>query len=176
MAMTDAGGGTEAMRAWIVATLEAVPGMGRVHGRERRATRASDLRALYVPDGGRALSGAFVRRVGRVETRVGASRTWRVVTRWQVRLYAAFDDAAASEPAFDALLDRAAAAFRRAVREAGRRGPLARAAAADGPGEDAAAGLALDDSKPKSFAGVLCHAARLSLATVHYEDEAAGER
>ena len=178
---------TEAVRAWIVRTLAGVEGFGRVHAHERGAARPAELAALYLPRGGGALAGGFVRRAARADSRVGGARLWRVASLWHVRAFRAFadaDDAAASERLFDAALDGAAAAFRGAIRAAERDGlllrarPPARASASDRPPAPSGAaadrapdGLRLDDSGPETFAGVLCHAARLSLTTIHLEKE-----
>ena len=156
----------DAVRAWIVETLEGVEGFGRVHCHERAAARDAALRALYQPPGGGPLAGGFVRRVSRVDERAGGARVWRVAARWRVQAWRAFADAggaAASERVLDAALDRAAAAFRGAFRDAERRGLLARA--------DTGGGLRIDAAAPALFAGVLCHGARLSLTTTHYETE-----
>ena len=86
-----------------------------------------------------------------------------VATTWQIRAYQGLDDAAASEKAFDDLVD----AFADAIRDDDTLGGAVRSCAPDGL--DGIAGVQLDDSGPVMFAGVLAHSARLRLVTVHFE-------
>ena len=160
---------TQALRAWIVDTLEGVESIGRVHDRERYLKRESELARLYVvdtPGGGKCLNGWFVRRVSAAGERVGRSRSWRVRTVWLIRGYLALDDALSSELVFDGLIDGMASAFRASLRAAEAEKRLA------DTGEGESTGLQLEDAGPVMFAGVLCHSARLSLTTTHYETEA----
>ena len=162
----------EAIRTWIVQTLEGVEGIGRVHAHERYAKREQDLVALYGVEGGAGekprLHGWFVRRVSAAGERVGRSRAWRVRTVWLIRGYLALDDGLESELVFDKLIDRMTSEFRGSLRAAEAEKRLA------DTGEGESTGLQLEDAGPVMFAGVLCHAARVSLATTHYETEAQG--
>lgn len=67
------------------------------------------------------------------------------------------DDETQSELAFDNLIEAARDAFREDETIGG---------AVETTTVDGQAGLQLDDSGPSMFAGVLCHHARLSLATI----------
>ena len=98
----------------------------------------------------------------------GAGRAWRVRTVWLIRGYLALDDGFESELVFDRLIDRMTSAFRGSLRAAEAEKRLA------DTGEGESTGLQLEDAGPVMFAGVLCHAARISLATTHYETEAQG--
>lgn len=147
------------IRAAIVATIAAIPGVGRVHDRERYAKTEKDLLAYY--GGERSLLGWFVRRVARRVEHPSTMRA-RVVTTWQIRGYASFADGLASELAFDDLADAVADAFEADDTLGG----LVESFDSD----DGSAGVQLVDAGPVMFSGVLCHSVRLSLATVHSED------
>ena len=143
-----------AIRDQIVAKLTAVTGIGLVHRFQRYATKQSDFKALY-ESGGKVL-GWFVRRVS-VAEREDASTYNREVTRWRIEGVMSLDDDAETEIAFDALIDAARDAFRADQTLGG----TVETTVVDGQ-----SGLQLEDSGPAMFAGVLCHHARLSLATV----------
>lgn len=147
---------TAAIRAAIVATIAAVPLVGRVHERERYAKTESQLLAHYGQ--GKDVLGWFVRRVGFRREAMSTMRV-RIITQWQIRGYASFVDDRASETAFDDLVDAIAEAFERDDTLGG----LVESIDGDG-----ASGLQQTDAGPVMFAGVLCHAARLSLTTVHH--------
>lgn len=145
------------IRDAIKATMDAVPGVGIVHNRERYIESLADFKTLFVT--GAELKGWIIRRTG---FRVTSSALGRdtVVNRWRIDGWAGFDDAASSELAFDNLIEEIRAAFR-ADESLG--GVVA------GTVIDGEAGIQLDDSGPVMFAKVLCHSARLRLATRHYE-------
>lgn len=145
---------TTAIRDQIVAKLTTVAGIGLVHRFQRYATKQSDFKALY-ESGGKVL-GWFVRRVS-VTEREDVSSYNREVTRWRIEGVMSLDDAAETEIAFDNLIDAARDAFRADETLGG----VVETTVVDGQ-----AGLQLEDSGPAMFAGVLCHHARLSLATV----------
>lgn len=143
---------SEAIRAAIVARLRSVPGIGQVYDYERYAADQAAFRAVYARAG--KLLGWHVRRVGRHE-QVDFNL---VDTDWEIRGYMAMDDAAASELAFDALLD--------AIFDAWRADPTL-GDKVFWPKDDGAMVPDLADSGPAMFAGVLCHACRLRLTTRH---------
>lgn len=148
---------TEAVRAAIVATLKTVPGMGAVHDRERYASQQTALQALYVvqTDEGKQLHGWFVRRLG-FSAKQWAPRQRLVRTRWQLRGFMALKDETASEIAFDAVID----GVRRAIDVDPTLG-----GAVFGTSLDDEIGAQLAASGPVMFAGVLCHAADMTLIT-----------
>lgn len=151
-----------AHRAAIVALLRSLPDMGCVHERERFAANEAAFRALYLytPAGGApVLRGWWLRRAASATRRVNSARTLDTHT-WEIRAFAAFDDAAASEIAFDARID--------AAREAVRADPTLAGACDLGP-LDEDGGLELLQSGPVRFAGVLCHGAVLQLKTWSYQ-------
>lgn len=148
---------TAATRAAIVAALEAIPDIGAVHDRERYANQHGSLRALYVvqTDTGEQLRGWYVRRLAfRVERNGNAGR--RVFTTWQIRGFMALQDEAASELAFDDLIDSVRRAFEADPTLGG---------AVQSTLYEREIGAQLSASGPVMFAGVLCHAADLTLTT-----------
>lgn len=145
-----------ALRAAIVAKLQAVPGIGVVHDHERYAKAMDSLKALYVPPGESQLRGWFVRRQATAET--GAAGNRRVETiDWRIQGVMALDDGAGSELAFDALVEAVRDAFRADHTLGGKLLP--------GVPDGDSAGIQVVDAGPVMFAGVLCHGARLALTT-----------
>lgn len=157
---------TTQIRAAIVATLAAVPGVGQVHAYERYAANHGALRAVYAADDGDqdVLLGWFVRRASFSAARVTPGKR-RVTTSWDITGYRALADALASELVMDALVDAIADAFDADPSLGG----LVRVRQQADP-----AGVALQDFAPVMFAGVLCHAASLRLVTEHDETDPAG--
>lgn len=147
---------TAEIRAAIVATIAGIPLVGLVHDRERYAKTEPQLLSHYGI--GKDVLGWFVRRVGFRRETISTMRV-RIVTQWQIRGYASFVDERASETAFDALIDAIAEAFERDDTLGG----LVESIDGDG-----ASGIQQADAGPVMFAGVLCHATRLSLTTVHH--------
>lgn len=148
------------IRDAIQGVLAGVPGIGPVHKFERYLKREAELQALYVSGG--QLKGWLIRRLSTREQALAVGRT--VVThRWQIRGYRAIDDATQSELAFDDTIEAIRDAFRADETLGGLVKGLEESA---GQGGDVA-GVQLADSGPVLFAGVLCHAARLSLTTWH---------
>lgn len=151
---------TADIRAAIKAKILALPSPGTVHDYERYRAEIGAFKALFVS--GSTLKAWIIRRVAARRVRPAVGRLV-VTTTWQIRTYQGLDDAAASEKAFDDLVD----AFADAIRDDDTLGGVVRSCAPDGL--DGIAGVQLDDSGPVMFAGVLAHAARLRLATVHFE-------
>lgn len=153
---------TEAVRAALVTALRSVPGVGAVHDRERYANQQSALRALYVvqTDEGEQLHGWFVRRLSASVEQWGNSQRL-VKTRWQLRGFMALADETVSEHAFDAVIDGIRHAFEADPTLGG---------AVFGTQLDGRVGVQLDASGPVMFAGVLCHAADMSLVTETLEE------
>ena len=149
---------TATTRAAIVAALRAVPGIGAVHDHEPYANQNTTLRALYVvqTDDGEQLRGWYVRRVSFRVVRNGGGLP-RVFTTWQIRGFMALSEEAGSELAFDALVD--------AVRGAFDADPSMGGAVLSTLSADGEVGVQLSASGPVMFAGVLCHAADLTLTT-----------
>ncbi|MFP3943812.1 MAG: hypothetical protein ACLFWF_07965 [Alphaproteobacteria bacterium] len=143
----------QAIRDAIKAKMLTVPNIGVVHTYQRYAEFEDKFKSFYVT--GEALLGWHIRRVRRQELAHTATFT-AVIEQWRITGYMALDDAGASELAFDTLIDNLAAAFRNDETLGG---------AVDSTFVDGQAGLQLDTSEPVMFAGVLCHAARGSLAT-----------
>jgi hypothetical protein len=149
---------TATTRAAIVAALRAVPGIGAVHDHEPYANQNTTLRALYVvqTDDGEQLRGWYVRRVSFRVLRNGGGLP-RVFTTWQIRGFMALAEEAGSELAFDAPVD--------AVRGAFDADPSMSGAVLSTLSADGEVGAQLSASGPVMFAGVLCHAADLTLTT-----------
>lgn len=145
------------VRAAIVAKLESVDGIGRVHDRERFAKDNSALRGFYEFQG--KVLGWNVRRIAKVEKITSLQRYVQLNT-WRISGYQSFSDAESSETAFDMLLESIATAFR--IDET-----LAGVISSTTP-ESGETGIQVEDSGPVMLAGVLCHSARLRLTTIHY--------
>lgn len=151
----------EQIRDAHVAKIAAIPDIGKVHGHERYAAQQADMKALYVATiaGRDQLRGWFVRRVRTGETSDALGR-YVVTHTWDIRGYLALEDGAASEKAFDALIE----AIRDAYRSDENLGGLVSSTVVD-----EGAGVQVEESAPVLFAGVLCHSARLKLYTRHYQ-------
>lgn len=148
------------IRDAIVATIEAVPGCGLVHGHERYAKRHDDLRRLYVVND--EVRGWFITLRGRRERLASDGQLTAVTHEWRIRHFRSFEDADASELQFDDVIEAVCAAFHADGN------PLkALVQSIDIDGE---AGAQLIDAGPVMFAGVLCHAATLGLKTLTYID------
>lgn len=147
-------------RAAIVAQLNAIPDIGRVHDRERYVADMVGLKALYVADigGQQQLRGWYVRRVATPQTSRALGRYERTYA-WHIRGFMALSDAEASELAFDALIEAICARFRADETLGG---------AVASTVIEGEAGIQVKESGPVLFAGVLCHAATLTLATRVY--------
>jgi hypothetical protein len=148
-------------RAALVALISAVPDAGRVHDYQRFAREDGAFRAHYVhtlPGGAKQLRGWQISRVGVDESLVGVGRGL-MQHAWVIRGYMALDDAAATELAFDALVEAIRAAFRADPTLGG----LSTAEPIDG--ED---GIQMSDAGAVMFCGVLCHSALLTLKTREY--------
>lgn len=144
---------TDPVRTAIAEKLATVTGIGQVHAYQRYAASNKALADCYTQDG--QLNGWFIRRLTVSETASSRNRNVET-TRWLLRGYLAVNDAAASELAFDDLLDGIRAAFRAEQALPGIN-VLCRDKA------DGQAGIAITESAPVLFAGVLCHAASCSL-------------
>jgi len=152
---------TDPIRTAIVAKLNTVTDIGRVHAYERYANQLADLAALYAwnPGGGPAqLRGWFVRRV-KVHESMPTLATYSETITWRIRGYMALSDAAASELAFDDLINAIRDAFRADDTLGG---------VVDSCRFDREAGIQMDDAGPVLFANVLCHSAQLTLTTRRY--------
>lgn len=144
----------DVIRDAIVATLAAIPDIGKVHGFQRYSARTKDLVDMYAYNG--QLRGWFVRRFSVVDkdTSLGSRQE---TTRWYIRGYMAVDDAAQSELAFDDLLD----AIREAFRVQWWPNDLGSSVIHRKYNEQV--DVSVDETGPVMFAGVLCHSARCSL-------------
>jgi hypothetical protein len=112
-----------------------------------------------------ALRGWFVRRPMTTETGNVQGRTVELI-RWQIRGFSALDDAAASELAFDDLLESVRNAF---AQDETLGGTVDQCTVPDEPGAGQLEScIQIDDAGPVMFAGVLCHACRLGLNTIRY--------
>jgi len=154
----------DTLRSAIVQTLNAVPQIGRVHDRERSLADEAALRALFLhdlPGGGQQLRGWWLRRTATEERSVNSGRTMSVDS-WTVHGYLAFDDAAASEHVFDALIED--------IRDAVRADLTFGGACATGPLTDDKRpdGVQVDGTGLVSFCGVRFHGVALQLRTWRY--------
>lgn len=149
-------------RAAIKALIEGVADAGVVHDHEPYGRTEVDFRGLYgwTPESGGAtqVRGWFIQRTRTVETVAGNGRTINAHT-WRVRHFMGLDDAGATELTFDDLVEAVRRAYRADVTLAGavQPGPLGQQS-----------GFQVTDSGAVYLAGVLCHAATLSLTTYEY--------
>lgn len=153
------------VRQAIVTLAMTVPGIGVVHDRERYAERPEKLRQLYVPAANPKgpINGWYVRRISTQETS-GAIGRWETIHRWRLRGFHSFMDDAGSELVFDDIVEGMRTAFRLDETIGG--------AVIDtvvGGGDAPIAGLQVDEAGSVMFAGMLCHAATLTLYTRQYE-------
>ncbi|WP_238121963.1 MULTISPECIES: phage tail terminator protein [unclassified Xanthobacter] len=151
-----------AIRAALVALLEAIPDIGRVHAWERFAATEKGFIDLYSHAG--AVRGWRVNRVS-TRRRVLASGRVLVTDRWAITGMLSLVDAAQSEITASDLADAIIAAE---VADP-TLGGVARGVAVEG-----AAGVQLLAIAPVMFAGVLCHQVALQLDTQTFEGAAAG--
>ena len=141
------------VRAKIVATMNAVPGIGVVHGYEAFVKTEAKLKALYVRDG--KLHGWQVRRVGPTSEKPYSEGVNEVIFNWRMRGFMALEDD--TETGFDDLVEDIRTAFRLDPTLGG---------VVTTTVFPNSAGVQLDESLPVVFAGVLCHAVTLTLATL----------
>ncbi len=154
-----------AIRAAIVARMQTVSDIGRVHDAERNLTNEGSVRQHYGwPENVQkpAVRGWFVRlsSFGGVQDRIGRGR--RITTAWQIIGFIGFQDDG-SDLAVQALVQALSAAFDDAPNLGG---AVIRCAAGDGP--EAPAGIQCDSILPVRLAGVLCHRIILTLPTQHF--------
>lgn len=148
-------------RAALVALIQSVPEVGRVHAYQRYAREEAAFQAhyLYTLAGGKKqLRGWQVSRVSVVERTVGVGRVLNEHS-WQIRGYLALEDALASELVFDDLVEDIRAAFRADP-------TLGGVSTAEPIGDED--GIQMRDAGPVIFCGVLCHSALLTLQTREY--------
>ena len=154
---------TEAVRTALVAMLEGVSGIGRVHPYERFAKTTDAMAALYAVGG--AVRGWHVQRLA-ARRRLLASGRVLVTATWTITGFVSLVDADASEIATDVLIDAVVAAERVDPTLGG----VVRGLPVDG-----VAGVQLVESDTVMFANVLCHRARLALTAQTFEGAADGD-
>lgn len=147
----------ESIRSAIVGVVQSVPDTGVVHPYERYAKSPADLAALYTQGG--ALAGWFVRRLRSRERLVGAS--WLRIDEWEIRGFRALVDADASEVAMDTVVEGICTA----VRADDTLGGVVMDTGDLSQGDTRDAGVAVAESGPVVFCGVLCHGVSLRLTT-----------
>ena len=149
------------IRTAIAAILSTVPDVGAVHEFERHAKNENELKALYMSPDLNIIRGWFVRREAQQTVGLHHDRDVRVI-KWVLMGWSVFDDKTASEVAFDSLIDQIIDTFKADDTLGGT------VAQCSEPVADGLAGIQVEDQGPVQFAGVLCHAARLTLTTVNY--------
>lgn len=150
------------IRDAIVAQMESVPGIGKVHPYERYSRAEAKFRELFVdtPAGeDPQVRGWWLQRASTEEKTVSTGSVLNVHT-WHWRGYMALNDDAASGLRFDELIE----AYRDLVRADPTLGGVCEQNAVEG-GED---GVQVIDAGPVLFCGVLCHSALLQLKTWSY--------
>lgn len=149
---------SEIIRAAIVATLQAVPGIGLVHAREKYSKTVKKLTEFYLLNG--KVAGGFIRRVSTRKESPDTGYTFVVFTTWEIHYFCSFIEDEDSEISFDSLLDAVDVAFQHDQTLNG---------TVDATVTDEQAGIRLMTSQPAMFAGVLVHYAKLRLVTEHTE-------
>ncbi|HEY9081340.1 hypothetical protein [Magnetovibrio sp.] len=147
------------IRAAIQALIAANDASSTVHDFERYAEDEDEFRLMFVDGATDRINAWIIRRVSQKVASPSMGRDI-VTNRWQVRKYLSFEDDQASEKTFDDQLE----VVRKAIRADDDLGGLI-----DTMTLNEAAGLQVDDSGPVMFSGVLCHSARCTLFTQHYE-------
>lgn len=147
------------IRAALVATLEGIPDIGRVHPFERYASRAAEFVALYTTEiqGQHQVRGWHVRRIGEIRNR-SVDQGEDLIT-WRIRGFMALNDLAQSELVFDALIDAVMAAVEADETLGGTVHSIL---------DDNDQLIKLESSEPVMFSGVLCHSAKLVMTTRSY--------
>lgn len=152
------------IREAIRVRVAGIASIGKVNDYERYTQQMSELKTLYVANigGSDQLRGWHIRRVSKSETYIDLER-WVVINRWVIRGFMALDDQAASEKTFDNLVEAVCDVFDTTPTL------IADPNYAEVILDEEQAGVQVPESGPVMFAGVLCHAARLTLATRHYK-------
>lgn len=145
------------VRTAIVNRVKALGLTDRVYEYERFADRIEDLKALYAHNG--TIKGGFIQRVSGAEDERGTCAPY--LDRWQLSLYQSWSDGNESALAFDDWIDSIIDAFERGE-------ALDGSETFDLSANGQAGGVALLDSQPVRFAGVLCHSATLQLTTIRW--------
>lgn len=147
------------IRAAIVATLNTVPGIGKVHDYERYAQAEKAFRDLY--QSGDRILGWHVRRLA-TRTVVGTIGIGMQISRWRIVGFMSLADATASEKSMDDLVETVTDAFIADQTLGGAVMDTCDMSAGEGQKES---GIQLESSEPVMFAGVLCHRVMLGLTT-----------
>lgn len=151
------------IRSAIMAKLQSIPEIGRVHDHERFARGEKEFREMY-ESGGRIL-GWHLRRVStrQVSLCMDDPGITSETHTWEIRGFMALSDAADAS-ASEIVLDELIEAIRETFREDDTLGGVVTTCVTE-----AGAGVQLEDSGPVMFAGVLCHSARMALRTMQYQ-------
>jgi hypothetical protein len=141
------------IRAAIVAKVQAVAGIGKVHAYERFAVQQSKLKELYAFED--RILGWNVSRASFKKTMIGDG-LFLVRSNWKVRGFMSLDDARETELLFDALADQLQAKLAN--------DPTFNKLAAWVPDYELKAEL-----EPVMFCGILCHSATITFDSMHEE-------
>lgn len=147
------------IRAAILAKLQGVTGIGKVHDYERFAANEKDFQTLYLDAATTRINGWNFYRVSTREMDIGIGEVRRLHA-WRFTGYRGLDDADATGKSFDNLAESIATAFRADRTLGGLIDDNKDLSAAEGE-----SGIQIDGIEPALFAGVLCHRAQLSLLT-----------
>jgi hypothetical protein len=147
------------IRAALVAVVQGVDGVGKVHAFERYATAKKAFLDHYADDAGQ-VRGWYVRRVGGRKVSVAVGSIDRIDSFDLVGLQG-LEDAAASELAFDDLVEAVRDAFDADATLGGVVGSIT-------DPDSGETGAAVIESGPVLFQGVFCHRVRLRLTTHCY--------
>ncbi|MBF0165189.1 MAG: hypothetical protein HQM01_11940 [Magnetococcales bacterium] len=147
----------EAIRQAIIARMQEIPDIGRVHGHQPWLRQERELKALYVEE--ELLCGWHVRRVATHESAPAVGR-WVETHLWRIWGVMAMGEGGESERLFDGLIEAIRDRFREDQ-------DLGGVVASTVTGESA--GIQVEQAEPVMFCGVLCHSVQLLLHTVVYQ-------
>jgi hypothetical protein len=147
------------IRAAILAKLQAVANIGKVHDYERFAAREADMQALYKDATDGRIRGWNFYRTATAERDLDLGEVRRL-HEWRFSGFLSLDDADATGKSFDDLVEAIATAFRTDRTLGGLVIDVK-----DMDNETGPSGIQIESIEPVMFAGVLCHRAQLSLVT-----------
>lgn len=147
------------IREAIRTKLAAVANVGPVHDFERFARTEKEFQDLYKDGASGRIKGWNFYREATAERDLDSGSVRRVHT-WRITGFMSLDDADTTGKTFDDLVDAIATAFRTDRTLGGLVDDIKNMSEEDGP-----SGIQVDAIEPVTFAGVLCHRARLRIMT-----------
>lgn len=147
------------IRAEILATMNGVANIGRVHDYERYATRIEDFKELFYDADTKLINGWWFDRLSTAELDGDTGEVRRIHT-WQFYGFRGLQDGIGSAKDYQILID--------AICDAFRDNPTLDGAIDDNKNMDlprGPVGIQVDAVEPVMFFKILCHRAKLTLLT-----------